>query len=116
MAIAASLIDRPSWKTRRLIIIVALLFCAFNITWTNIVGGDVSIATALIYAATGIIGTYVFGAAWDDNNFMKAQINQQAALPDATVDDLPTRRRGRKIGLEPDNAEPPENPQGITEG
>lgn len=106
-----SLINRPDWKVRRSIIILALLFCAFNITYTNIWGdGDVSIANNLIYAALGIIGTYVFGAAWDDKNFMKAQIDQQATLPEPE----PYRgsRRRRNVELE---ETPPENPQGISE-
>lgn len=32
------------------------------------------IAASVIGRSTAVIGSYVFGAAWDDKNFMKSQV------------------------------------------
>jgi hypothetical protein len=63
------------WKKRRRVIHLSLIFCAVGIADIIVWPGDANtavsranIATQLIYGATGIIATYVFGAAWDDKN------------------------------------------------
>jgi len=66
--------DRPSWKHRRRVVFGALIFCALAITWLMIRGEDIrlheTIAVGLIGLAVSVIGSYVFGAAWDDRNVM----------------------------------------------
>ena len=68
-------VARPSWKIRRTIIVVTLFFCALVILWLAFAGHDTSvnqsIASGLILLAGAVIGSYVFGAAWDDLNVMK---------------------------------------------
>lgn len=67
---------RPPWKLRRRIINLTLLFCAGIVIWLVIDGRDTNLAAATVNAAfllAGmVIGSYVFGAAWDDRNVMKA--------------------------------------------
>lgn len=63
------------WNRRRRIIYVALVFCAAEIAYLTAMGGDTqlngTIVTSLILLAGSIIGTYVFGAVWDDRNARK---------------------------------------------
>lgn len=66
---------RPSWKNRRRVVIVTLLYCATVVGWLVLHGASTqlneSIANGLILLAGGVIGSYVFGAAWDDLNVMR---------------------------------------------
>ena len=59
-----------SWTIRRRIIIASLIFVALCVGKIILADsptpGQVSLAEALVYAAVGIIGSYVFGATWDD--------------------------------------------------
>lgn len=67
---------RPPWKMRRRVIVGCLLFCAAVVFWLAIFGPDTelnrSIANALVLLAGSVIGSYVFGATWDDANVMKS--------------------------------------------
>ena len=64
------------WKIRRRIVNFTLLFCAICIGkiafWG---GGDPATDQAIIYAlstlAGAVIGSYIFGATWNDNTRMK---------------------------------------------
>lgn len=66
---------RPSWKIRRRVVALTLLFCGGATVWLLGWGEDTelnrTIANGLILLAGGVIGSYVFGAAWDDMNVMK---------------------------------------------
>ena len=68
-------IGRPPWRIRRRVIFGTLLFCAVFVGWLAVAGEDTalnqSIANGLILLAGGVVGSYVFGAAWDDLNVMK---------------------------------------------
>lgn len=65
---------RPSWRIRRRIIVATLLFCAGEIIYLTGWGQDTdlasTIATGVILLAASVIGSYVFGAVWDDRNVM----------------------------------------------
>lgn len=65
---------RPSWSTRRRIILVTLLFCAGEVVYLTAWGRDTSlhetIANGAFILAGAVIGAYVFGAVWDDANVM----------------------------------------------
>lgn len=71
--------SKPSWKIRRRIIIATLLFCAtvvVALTVATIAGGlDTALAGTIALGVLGLaastIGSYVFGAAWDDRNTMR---------------------------------------------
>lgn len=61
-----------NWKVRRRVMFMALLYIAFNISWILLSGVDTAVnqqaVIAFIAAGVSIIGAYVFGAVWDDNN------------------------------------------------
>jgi hypothetical protein len=65
---------RPSWRIRRTIIVSTLIFCAVEILYLTIWGQSTdlaeTIANGLILLAGSVIAAYVFGATWDDKNFM----------------------------------------------
>lgn len=66
--------DKPSWRIRRRIIIATLLFCAGEIVYLTLLGKDTSleetIANGVLILAGSTVGSYVFGAVWDDRNVM----------------------------------------------
>lgn len=67
---------RPPWKHRRRIVYGTLGFCAGSIVYLMVYGQADSrlhetIAYGLIGTAIAVIGSYVFGATWDDRNVMK---------------------------------------------
>lgn len=84
---------RPSWKIRRRVIASTLAFCAATIGWLVIVGESTplneTIANGLILLAGGVIGSYVFGAAWDDLNVMKTMGKDAYAAAPAAPDGWP---------------------------
>ncbi|CAD6878965.1 hypothetical protein [Methylomonas albis] len=68
-----------SWTHRRRIIYWTLGFCAFCILWLLFFGkGDnrlqETIAESAFFLAGGVIGSYVFGAVWDDKTAISSTI------------------------------------------
>lgn len=65
---------RPSWRIRRRIIFATLIFCAAEIIYLTIWGKDTDLASTIVNGvlilAGSVIGSYVFGAVWDDRNVM----------------------------------------------
>ncbi len=59
-----------SWKTRRRIIYTTLVFCAGCVVYLVFAGQDtqlhLTIANGVILLAGSVIGSYIFGATWDD--------------------------------------------------
>jgi hypothetical protein len=76
------MIDKYSWGMRRRIIIATLVWCALLVTYLAVWGRPTSlseaIATNLLLLMGGVIGSYVFGAVWDDASRRKTEIAQQA--------------------------------------
>jgi len=76
------MIDKYPWGIRRRIIIATLVWCALLVTYLAIWGRPTSlseaIATNLLLLMGGVIGSYVFGAVWDDASRRKTEIAQQA--------------------------------------
>lgn len=66
---------KPSWKVRRSLVVLTLLFCAVVISKIVYSEWDSTTAQVALFGAFGLafatIGSYVFGAIWDDSNFMK---------------------------------------------
>jgi hypothetical protein len=64
------------WTIRRRIVALSLLFCAGVIVHSMIWQDSESIAEVVItnafWSAGAIIGSYVFGAVWDDQNHRRA--------------------------------------------
>lgn len=65
-----------SWRKRRRVIYFALEFCGADLAYLSIFASDTAlhqqIAIALVGAAVAIIGSYVFGAVFDDHSIRKA--------------------------------------------
>lgn len=63
---------KPSWKKRHRIIVATLIFCAINISYIVWRGNESEVhevaIVMLIGLAGSVIGSYVFGAVWDDKN------------------------------------------------
>lgn len=69
-------LPRPSWRIRRRIIILTLLFCAGEVVYLTGWGRDTGLHEAMAngawFLAGAVIGAYVFGASWDDANILSA--------------------------------------------
>jgi hypothetical protein len=69
-------IQKPSWKIRRRIIVATLIFCALVVIAltgaTMFLGVDTALAGTIALGCFGLagstVGSYIFGAAWDDKN------------------------------------------------
>lgn len=76
------LLTRSTWAIRRRIIIGTLLWAATLVTWLAVWGRPTSlseaIATNLLLLMGGVIGSYVFGAVWDDQSRRKTEVAQSA--------------------------------------
>lgn len=83
------------WWRRRIAITGVLLFCAATVGYLTICGNDTAlhrdIANGLILLAGSTLGSYVFGAVWDDSSKRKAIVDaadiavSAGASPDATM-------------------------------
>lgn len=85
-----------AWTHRRRIIYGTLIFCAFCISYLMFRGSDTrlneTIVNSAFLLAGGVIGSYVFGAVWDDKNIASSEAASQALMGElvggtAAVDD-----------------------------
>ncbi len=81
---------RPSWRIRRRIVVITLLWCGLMITYLAAWGRDIelsaTIANGTLLLMASVIGSYVFGAVWDDKNQTQAAVDvQTAGTPDLAV-------------------------------
>ncbi len=69
---------RASWKIRRKLIYATLVFCGFCILWILLTGDDRGVNEVIVMASFGLagstLGAYIFGAVWDDGNYLKSSI------------------------------------------
>lgn len=74
---------RPSWKIRRRIVIVTLLWCGAMVTYLAVWGRDINlsetVANGALLLMASVIGSYVFGAVWDDKNQTQAEVDVRTA-------------------------------------
>lgn len=65
---------RPKWENRRRVIFLTLLFCAGCIIYVMVQGNDTRVNETIVMMSfitmISVIGSYVFGAAWDDKNIL----------------------------------------------
>ena len=80
------------WWRRRIAISGVLIFCALAVAYLIVLGRDTAlhrdIANGLILLAGSTLGSYVFGAVWDDSSKRRAIVQSAelvAAAPDATT-------------------------------
>ena len=86
-------VAKDNWKIRRRVVFGALGYIAIMLAYIVLVGTDSAlfgqVAVGLIGAAVAIIGSYVFGAVWDDNG--KRRLMAERDEPE----DIEPRRWGR---------------------
>jgi len=67
---------KSSWAIRRRIIILTLIFCAGVVTYLTLKGTDTRTAETIVQSAFAlagaVIGSYVFGACWEDRSKIDA--------------------------------------------
>lgn len=70
-------IYKGSWTNRRRVVFLTLLYCAGMVLYLAVFGSDTAIhqqiSIALIGLAAAVIGSYVFGAVWDDHSIRRFQ-------------------------------------------
>lgn len=81
---------RPSWKVRRRIVIITLVWCGAMVSYLAVWGRDIdlseTIANGALLLMASVIGSYVFGAVWDDKNQTQAAVDvQTGGTPDVAV-------------------------------
>lgn len=95
-----SLKGDDSWKVRRTFLFATVFFSMLTVAYVLATGLDTKPAeTAVMFAfitILGAVGSYVFGAAWEDINSARSA----AASPDVTIN-----RRARGRPLPPDYPE-----------
>ena len=69
-------LTKPEWAKRRRRLDIALTSILILVSWIIFRGEDSVLyqqgLIALIAAGVALIGQYIFGAAWDDKNFLDA--------------------------------------------
>jgi hypothetical protein len=75
-----------NWTKRRRVMHWALAYIGAHLAWLQLVSQhdafDTQIAMALVAGGFGIIGSYVFGAVWDDKNKRTALVDAAAPPPE----------------------------------
>ncbi len=91
---ARNLIGRSSWAIRRRIIIGTLVWCGCMVTYLAVFGRAVSlsetIANGCLLLMASVIGSYVFGAVWDDKGQMVSPGTTEVYQKTVTQPDIPT--------------------------
>lgn len=68
-------LTKSEWSKRRFRLDLSLIFIALMIGWIILSGKDTAVyqqaIIALIAAGVTLVGQYIFGAAWDDKNYMR---------------------------------------------
>lgn len=68
---------KADWTIRRRVVGATLAFCGGEVLYLTVYGQDTelhrTIAASLILLAGSVIGSYVFGATWDDKNEREAE-------------------------------------------
>lgn len=88
----ASAFTRSSWRIRRRIIVATLLWCGGMVTYLSILGRPIQLSetavNGLLLLMASVIGSYVFGAVWDDKGGlsnigggMQTEVYQRTVVP-----------------------------------
>jgi hypothetical protein len=69
------------WGVRRRLVIGTLLFCAAEVVYLTVWGKDTelhrAIVTSIILLASTTLGSYLFGATWDNKNQRDAELRSR---------------------------------------
>ena len=80
---------RASWKIRRRIVNATLIYCGVIIAYLVYKGEDTelnqTIANALVFLASTVIGSYLFSSTWDQRH--KREVNSRTKPPAEGNDD-----------------------------
>jgi peptidoglycan/LPS O-acetylase OafA/YrhL len=86
MADDVARVAKDNWKIRRRVVFGALGYIAIMLAYIVLIGTDSAlfgqVAVGLIGAAVAIIGSYVFGAVWDDNGKRRLMAEREEAEQD----------------------------------
>lgn len=79
-----------SWANRRFLIRAILLWCAGEVTYLTVIGADTrlneTIVSGVLLLMGSTIGSYVFGAVWDDRNARQAAVESEVnVLNEGTI-------------------------------
>lgn len=81
--------QKGSWSVRRRIIVSTLIFCAYVVIYIMHNGTDnklnETIVTCAFLLSGSVIGSYVFGAIWEDNK----KVFNNLAINESTEEDNP---------------------------
>lgn len=84
---------KATWRIRRRIINTTLALCALEIFYLTLWGEDTklaeTLATGTFLLAGSVIGSYVFGAAYEDVKFRQADSYAGYGSYPSTLDDRP---------------------------
>lgn len=73
--------NKPSWKLRRRIIHLVLLFCTFCVLWILVRDQQGSVSEMIVISSFGlsgsVIASYIFGAVWDDKNYIESTASRK---------------------------------------
>ncbi|RUV98330.1 hypothetical protein EOA88_00385 [Mesorhizobium sp. M5C.F.Ca.IN.020.14.1.1] len=101
MNLLARNVHKPTWRIRRRMVVLVLLWSSGMVTYLAVWGQAdslrESIATALILLMGSTLGSYVFGAVWDDKNVMQSGVDTQAV--EAGIP--PTSAAGTTVVVQP---------------
>ncbi len=96
-----------AWTHRRRIIYGTLVFCAFCIIYLLFHGSDTrlneTIVNSAFLLAGGVIGSYVFGAVWDDKNIASLGASLEAGKTEASQASIGELVGGTAAVDDPDN-------------
>lgn len=92
-----------SWRIRRAIIIGTIIWCVAMVTYLAVWGRDINLSETTVNGClllmASVIGSYVFGAVWDDRNKDRAR---------AEVEPLTYRQRAPPSAERDPSTDPPE--------
>jgi hypothetical protein len=86
-------LEKSDWSRRRRVLYLGLIFCAGWISWVLYKGTDTILFQNALYVLGGggvaLIGQYVFGAAYDDKNYMStlSSLHRSRYESDSSGDD-----------------------------
>ena len=90
-----------SWRIRRAIIIGTIVWCVAMVTYLAVWGRDINLSETTVNGClllmASVIGSYVFGAVWDDRNKDRAR----AEVEPAAYRPRPTMQGERDPGADP---------------
>lgn len=101
--------SQSSWTIRRRIIVITLFWCGVMVTYLSIWGRDIQLSetsvNGLLLLMASVIGSYVFGATWDQNSQRKSEVDAMAVSAG-----IPPTQQGGNTVVQQNNPPVPTGP------